>query len=70
MGYKAKKRKKTHAQEKPHSSMMKKRRRKKKKKYYSHVLKKKLKGREIIQQGVHISISSTLHTLAHLDQIV
>jgi hypothetical protein len=43
---------------------------KKEEKKYSHVLKIKLKGREIIQQGVHFSISSTFYTLAHLDQIV
>jgi hypothetical protein len=54
--------------------MMQKRKRKRKKerkkKRYSHVLKIKFKGREIIQQGVHISISSTFHTIANLDEIV
>jgi hypothetical protein len=44
--------------------------RKKEGKNDSHVLKIKFKGREIIQQGVHISISSTFHTLAHLNQIL
>jgi hypothetical protein len=38
-------------------------------KIYSHVLKIKLKGREIIQR-VNITISSPFHTHAHLDQIV
>jgi hypothetical protein len=43
---------------------------KKEEKKYSHVLTIKIKGGEIIQHGVHISISSTFHTLPHLDQIV
>jgi hypothetical protein len=50
--------------------MQKKRKKKKKRKKYSHVLKIMFKGGEIIQQGVHITISSLFHTLAHLDQIV
>jgi uncharacterized protein YaaR (DUF327 family) len=65
---KRKKETKTHAQGKLFSSMMKKE--KKEGKNDSHVLKIKFKGREIIQQGVHISISSTFHTLAHLNQIL
>jgi hypothetical protein len=43
---------------------------KEKKRKNSHVLKIKIKGGEIIQQGVQISISSPFHTLAHLDHIV
>jgi hypothetical protein len=50
--------------------MMKKREEEEEEKKYSHFLKIKLKGREIIQQGVHIIISSPFHTLAHLDLIV
>jgi hypothetical protein len=61
---------KTHAKEKLFSSMMQKKEEEEEEKKYSHVLKIKFKGREIIQQGVHISISSPFHTLAHLDQIV
>jgi uncharacterized protein YaaR (DUF327 family) len=69
MGYKEKKIK-THAKEKLFSSMMKKTRKKEEEKNIAMLSKIKFKEREIIQQGVQISISSTFHTLAHLDQIV